>query len=278
MPRSNDPWYVPTKDFRLPEASAARLTEMKRRKLATSDLSTDEVLLTRAAGFKPLGFVMGVSVFHVPSYSFSNSNYGNCEFSDLSQALYSMRESAMVRMEAEADVLGADGVVGVHFGYHATTHGSEFHAYGTAVKADEQKHPNMTWRNNRGMPFLSDLSGQAFYKCVAAGYAPLGFVLGVCVFHVGYRSWNTVWKQRNSIVEIPLYTQAMYDARELAMERMQAEAEELDADLVLEFELTQHAYEGWGHTTEFLSSGTAVRQFKDDPEIDLPTLVLTLGH
>ncbi|MGF7229281.1 MAG: hypothetical protein ACQR33_04840 [Candidatus Saccharibacteria bacterium] len=34
----------------------------------------------------------------------------------------------------------------------------------------------------------------------------------------------------------------MYDAREIAMERMQAEAEKLEANLVLEFELTQKAY------------------------------------
>ena len=31
-------------------------------------------------------------------------------------------------------------------------------------------------------------------------------------------------------VEMPNYTQALYDARELAMERMQAEAEALEAE------------------------------------------------
>lgn len=275
MPRSNDPTYIPTANFKLPASSTARLQQMKTKKLATSDLSTDEVLLTRAAGFVPLGFVMGVSVFHVPNWSWNNSSLGNCEITDISQAIYSMRESAMLRMEAEADVLGADGVVGVHFGYHVTDHGNEFHAYGTAVKADSKKHGDKTWRNNRGMPFLSDLSGQAFYKCIKAGYAPVGFVLGCCVYHMGYRTMRQAWRQRNSIVEIDVYTQAMYDARELAMSRMQAEAEELEADLVLEFDLTQHDY-GWSHVVEFLSSGTAVKQFEDDPALE-PILALTLG-
>lgn len=269
---ANDPTFIPTTDFTLPESSTKRLGATG---VATTDLSTSEVLLTRAAGFTPLRFVMGVSVFHMPSWTWTSNKIGNCEFKQISQAIYAVRESAMLRMEAEADVVGADGVVGVRFGWHVTDHGSEFHAYGTAVKADPKKHEGRTWRNNRNMPFLSDLSGQNFYTCIKSGYAPVGFVLGCCVYHMGYRTMSQSWKQRNSISEIPLYTQAMYDARELAMARMEAEANALEADMVLEFKITQHGY-GWNHVVEFLSSGTAVKQFEADPDID-PALVLNLA-
>ena len=161
------------------------------------------------------------------------------------------------------------------FDWNLTDHGAEFHAYGTAVKASPGRHEGRTWRNNRNMPFLSDLSGQSFFTCIKAGYAPVGFVLGCCVYHMGYRSMTQTWRQRNSIQEIPQYIQAMYDAREIAMARMEAEARELNADVVLEFQLGQYEY-GWGHVLEFLSSGTAVRLFETDPDLD-PRFVLNLA-
>ena len=47
------------------------------------------------------------------------------------------REEAIVRMEAEAEELGADAVVGVRFVTAEVTQGAaEILAYGTAVKLD----------------------------------------------------------------------------------------------------------------------------------------------
>src|SRR5258706_11338423 len=77
----------------------------------TSDLSVNEFLLVREAGFRPLGLVVGSSIYHV---GFQRGNWNqNQELTTLTQAMYHARELAMTRMEAEADVLGADGVVGV---------------------------------------------------------------------------------------------------------------------------------------------------------------------
>ena len=79
--------------------------------LFTSDLSVNEFLLVKQAGFDPLGLVIGSSIYHI---GFQQSSWNQNEEMDvLSQAMYHARELAMTRMEEEADQLGADGIVGV---------------------------------------------------------------------------------------------------------------------------------------------------------------------
>jgi len=58
-----------------------------------------------------LGMVVGCSMYHI-GYQWAGINQ-NMEMTVLSQAMYHARELAMSRMEEEADVLGADGIVGV---------------------------------------------------------------------------------------------------------------------------------------------------------------------
>ena len=77
-------------------------------------------------------------------------------------------------------------------------------------------------------------------------------------------------------VELEQFTQALYDARELAMSRMQAEAEELHAEGIVGVQLRQHSHTWGSHTTEFFAIGTAVRPLRDDHVIERPTMVLSL--
>jgi uncharacterized protein YbjQ (UPF0145 family) len=260
----------------VPEDAMRRLAEMKpgqRTSLFTSDLSVNEFLLVREAGFTPLGLVLGSSVYHV-GFQFGRWNK-NQELEVLSNAMYHARELAMTRMEAEADVLGADGVVGVRLEIEFKEFGSdlaEFVAVGTAVKADE---PGQ-WRNNTGKPFTSDLSGQDFWTLVQAGYAPLGMVMGSCVYHIAHqRFWQALGNVGQN-VEIPQFTEALYDARELAMSRMQAEAEQLRAEGIVGVRLLSLPHRWGGHTTEFFAIGTAVKPLRADHTIAKPQLVLPL--
>ena len=181
----------------------------------------DEYLLVEAAGFEPLGFVVGSSIYHI-GYQQSSWKQSQ-EMVVLSQAMYAARELAMTRMEEEADQLGADGVVGVRLQigrYDWGENMAEFIALGTAVKHSGGE----VHRAPDGRPFTSDLSGQDFYKLITAGHRPLGLVMGSCVYHVAHQSMRQAFKQIGQNVEMPNFTQALYDARELAMERMQHEA------------------------------------------------------
>src|SRR5258708_33727723 len=92
----------------------AELTPGKAGAIFTSDLSVNEFLLVREAGFRPLGLGLGSSVYHVGLQIGRWSK--NQELDVLSQAMYHARELAMTRMEVEARTLRADGVVGVRLG------------------------------------------------------------------------------------------------------------------------------------------------------------------
>jgi len=265
----------------IPEDAMRRLAEMRpgqATSLFTSDLSVNEFLLVREAGFRPLGLVLGTSIYHV---GFQIGRWGsNQELTMLSQAMYHARELAMTRMEAEADQLGADGIVGVRLEIEFKEFGSdlaEFIAIGTAVTADEAQAPDgQPWRNNQGQPFTSDLSGQDFWTLIQAGYAPLGMVMGSCVYHVAHQKF---WQAMGNIgqnVELPQFTEALYDARELAMSRMQAEAERLAAEGIVGVQLLSLGHRWGGHTTEFFAIGTAVRPLRADHVIAKPQLVLPL--
>src|SRR5258707_7546486 len=89
----------------------AELTPGKAGAIFTSDLTVNEFLLVREAGFRPLGLVLGSSIYHVGLQLAKWTK--NMELDTLSQAMYHARELAMTRMEAEAAALGADGIVGV---------------------------------------------------------------------------------------------------------------------------------------------------------------------
>ena len=266
----------------VPQDAIKRLAELQPGKagsIFTSDLSVNEFLLVREAGFRPLGLVLGSSIYHV---GLQIGRWGkNQELNVLSQAMYHARELAMSRMEAEADALGADGIVAVRLDVEMKEFGSdiaEFMAVGTAVKAEPGAGGGgvSNWRNNKRQPFTSDLSGQDFWTLIQAGYAPLGMVMGTCVYHVAHqRFWQAVGNVGQN-VELPQFTEALYDARELAMSRMQAEAEQLHAEGIVGVQLLSHAHRWGGHTTEFFAIGTAVRPLRADHRIPTPQLVLPL--
>jgi uncharacterized protein YbjQ (UPF0145 family) len=262
----------------LPRAAKARMESMKgsgqKKGLFTSDLSVNEFLLVRQAGFDPLGLVVGSSIYHI---GWQTPTIGSQELQTLTQAMYHARELAMTRMEEEADMLGADGIVGVRIeiGRHEWgSHLAEFLAIGTAIRHREGEH----YRCGNGRPFTSDLSGQDFWTLLKAGYRPLALVMGNCVYHVGYQGLGQWFQQIGRNCEMPTYTQALYDAREESLMRMQAEAEALDADGIVGAEVTERSH-GWGsHVIEYLALGTAIVAIRKDHEIPEPQLILPLSN
>jgi uncharacterized protein YbjQ (UPF0145 family) len=266
--------YDPTSTAGVPEHGRERLARMKERNFFTSDLSVNEFLLVKAAGFEPLGLVVGSSIYHI---GFQMGNWSsNQEMDVLTQAMYHARELAMTRMEEEADQLGADGVVGVRLDVSRHEWGgdlAEFIAIGTAVRHSG----GVLHRAPNGRPFTSDLSGQDFYTLLSAGYRPLGLVMGTCVYHVAHQGLGGWFKRVGRNAEMGNFTQALYDARELAMERMQSEAEAVEAEGIVGVQLNEGNH-GWdSHVIEYFAIGTAVTPISDDHSISAPSFVLTLN-
>jgi uncharacterized protein YbjQ (UPF0145 family) len=241
----------------------------------TSDLSVDELILVHEAGFEPVGLVVGSSIYHI-GYQFAGWSEST-EMTVLSRAMYEARYLAMGRMEQEAAQLGADGVVGVRlevgsheWGYHM----SEFVAIGTAVRCVA----GGEWRQKGGLPFTSDLSGNDFWTLVQAGYRPLSLVLGSCVYHVAYQGLGSWFNNLGRNAEMANFTEAIYEARELAMGRMQREASQAGAEGVVGVTVEEKSHVWGGHTIEFYAVGTAVTPISARHDIEKPKTVLTLDR
>jgi uncharacterized protein YbjQ (UPF0145 family) len=158
---------------------------------------------------------------------------------------------------------------------------AEFIAIGTAVR----HRGGEDFRNAQGKPFQSDLSGQDFWLLIRTGYRPVGFVMGNCVYYVPPRLLAAPAKQS---LELSEYTHALYDARELAIERLQDEAEELGATGIVGVNVTekQHSWRADptnvgnaalanGEVIELFVIGTAVVPAGRGGDLEPPTLVFT---
>jgi uncharacterized protein YbjQ (UPF0145 family) len=207
----------------------------------TSDLSVNEFALGVQTGLRPVSQVMGSSVYHVGWQQTPGSWGGGWgtgwqpggisqELGVLSEAWNAARRLAFGRLEQEARLVGAHAVVGVHLTrrQHEWASGSiEYMAVGTAVRIEGAPPPER--------PALTDLSGQDFWKLWQAGYAPLGVVGASTVFYV-VPGWSTQQAQSGpfgwgswSNQELGDFTQALYEAREVALGRVTAEARALGA-------------------------------------------------
>jgi uncharacterized protein YbjQ (UPF0145 family) len=276
----------------LPTRAKQRLSEEmeKGHPLFTSDLSAKEFLLTREQGYQPLSQVMGSSIYQVGwqytrQYTWDTSVQ---EMSNVSGAHQQAAQLALGRLEQEAQILKAHGVIGVRFTQRRYEWGSnliEYTAIGTAVKLPD------TPLGKR--PFLSDLSGQEFWTLLQAGYYPAGVVTGYSSFCVSLGSRMTQqlrgwWGSGGTNQEIVPFTETLYTARHQAMRRANAMAQKLGAigivGMHIDNDRSIQEYETDNPTRYYLDLfvhfsvvGTAIIAHKKDHIIPTPkpTLVFT---
>src|SRR5580704_4230619 len=108
--------------------------------------------------------------------------------------------------------------------------------------------------------FTSDLSVNEFLLVNEVGFTPVGLVMGSSIYHVGYQPVRPQYSE-----ELTFLTQALYHSRELAMTRMEEEADALGADGIVGVRLTVQVMEWGSHVVEFLAIGTAVRHREGQP-------------
>lgn len=193
---------------------------------ALSELSVTEFLALARVGFSPRGLVVGSCVFAAGNQY--DWRVATQEIVGLSHAMRSARHLAVARMRAQAAQLGADGIVDVrleveHHLWRGARQVAKCIAVGTAVFFDRAHAPPAlreapSLRLANGAPFDSDLSGGDFVTLLSAGYRPVTVAMGNCVYGLDPRELR---RYRGHDAEIAVFTQAFFDARELAMERLQ---------------------------------------------------------
>ncbi len=215
-----------------------------------------------------------MAVFHIGLVGVLS---GNGEVSTLSRALLEAREIATAKLQLEARRAGAVGVVGVRLAIDqlgGKSHLARFVATGTGVRP---KPPASVATDDKPVePFLTALSGQEFALLLRIGLIPVGLVMGVCVYHVrrlGSLAWMRTYFQS---VEMRGYTEALYEARELAMGRIQAEAIALNAEGVVGVTTSELSHVWGSRVIEFFAIGTAVRSLNDQDGQVEPKFVLSV--
>ncbi|TMC27314.1 MAG: heavy metal-binding domain-containing protein [Chloroflexi bacterium] len=254
--------------------------------LFTSDLSVKEFSLVRNQGYTALSQVMGSSIYQVGwqftrNFSWNTTAY---ELTNVSNAHQHAAQLALGRLEQEAALLRAHGVIGVRLNTRDYEWGQnllEYTAIGTAIRLENTPLPSR--------PFLSDLSGQEFWTLLQAGYYPDGVVTGFCSYYVSLGSQAT--RQLNSWFgggwtnqEIVPFSQGLYTARSLAMDRLLNMARRLNAIGVvgmhihsnrrlIEQESNETKYMDF--SVQFSAVGTAINALRKDHVIPAPQPTLT---
>ena len=257
----------------LPLAAERRLSELAAHGgLFTSDLSVNEFALLARLGIRPLTQVMGSSIFqqgwqNLPidtwwGYRQNARNVGMFgsgplspqvgrnwgtgsdgrawarRMSNLSDAFNGSRERALGRLVAEAQLAGADAVVGVQVdqGGHGFLDAgmAEFTAVGTAVRLPAEL--------RTGAVVVTALSAQEYVQLAAEGCRPVGVVgTTVVMYTASGINQSVVLSSGNGFFsvagranqELPDFTQGFHQARGAAMIEIRQQARDLRADGVI---------------------------------------------
>lgn len=258
----------------LPLRAQQRLADMRDHDAWTSDLSVSEFDVLGAVGFRPVGQVMGTSVYQIgwagTNWCGGGGRWGGGPSASMAtplmMSLYDARRRALTRMQVEAQALGADGVVGVELHIRPFTGAAnalEFTAIGTAVRADGPVHPPL--------PFLSDLSGQDFVKLLMSGWVPTGIALGIAIV-VRHDDWTTNAQARGwGNQEVSGYTQLIQETRHASRVALGRDVAKLGGEGVVVRDMTLRVREqecrvygqdsGRDHIAEATIIGTAITRF-----------------
>jgi len=238
----------------------------------TSDLTAKEYALAQASGLQPVAQVMGSSVVQQGWVGMQRSYYVTGEIPALAAPWNLARDRAFDRLRQEAQLAGADGVIGIEMnaGALAGPGNVELVVFGTAVR-------DGTRQSSGGAMGMCTLSGQDVDKLRRIGAEVCGVV--------GYTTVISVQLGRNSSwvmnsggmfggggarmnVEITEIAQGVYDARNRVMLEVRRQANAVHAnDIVisaLRHTIEHHEYEQAGYRYHYFHVtmnvlGTAIR-------------------
>jgi uncharacterized protein YbjQ (UPF0145 family) len=234
----------------------------------TSDLSIDEELNLHSIGWEPVELVGGISLFSIPVGSW---RWGQGEIEAASTAHAHAFHNAVARIHLEAAKAGGHGVVGVHIERSVRSTHVEVSLVGTAVRpvgAKAIKDVDI---------FVSDLSARDFTMLMIAGWEPLGLATGASFVFAPRRTVGAVLQQQSQNVELKHFTEAMYSAREAAMERMQQAALAMKGTGVVEVKVVEGPMHFATHAVGFVAIGTVVRLVKPVHQLISPMMVVSLN-
>ncbi len=213
----------------------------------TSDLTIDETLLLHSAGWEPADLVFGVSRGSIP---FGVWQWTTGEVHEATNAFSGAVGQAADLLRHECERVGGSGVLGVEIELRVSAHHVSVSLEGTAVRR--------IGADRHGFEFISDLSARDFVLLTRAGWWPLGLAAGASFVVAPRRSVSQWASQQGQNTELPNLTQALYLAREGAMERMQQAGKAMKAEGIVAVKLREGRASSSARVMQFVAFGTGV--------------------
>lgn len=208
-------------------------------------------------GFRPIRYVLGNVAYSIGlggNVTGFLRSLGRGEVTEYSEIFDQTRHLALERITREARQCKANAVIGINTTITPLMGAHEMLMLGTA-----SFHPELAAYNTN--PVTSDMTNEELWNMVNIGYMPIRLVMGVSVYSLGIV--GGIKSAFKSMVrgEVDTLTTLLYEAREKALDRIQADAGKYGADDVVGVKI--HVYELGGGLIEFLAIGTAVKKMEN---------------
>jgi uncharacterized protein YbjQ (UPF0145 family) len=255
----------------------------------TSDLTANEYAVAQASGLMPIAQVMGSSVVQQGWQNYGWSSYGGGmrEMPSFAVPWNLARRRSFDRLRQEAQLAGADAVIGIELTINSSLGGGrnlEYLVFGTAVRE------TMLAARGTSQPRLCALSGQDVDKLRRIGAETLDVLGHTSVVCVGLSpSANQMmgsWWGNQELTEV---TQAVYAARQLVMDELRHQASQIGANNMvistLTHDIDHHEYESAGYRHHFfivsmhvLATAIALGAHEPHPApMGVPVMSINLG-
>jgi len=261
------------------DAASGRFAEHGRDAPLTSGLTIDEALLLQSVGWEAVELAVGASIWRLP-YIGNTLGRPAGELPGSWEGFRDAVSAAARRLRSEAHRAHADGIVGVEVGVEVSAGVVEVQLIGTAVRSaaptggGHGHHPAS--RGGGSDPFVSDLSARDFVLLMRAGWHPCGLAFGSSVVYAPRRSAGDTLRQSTQNIELTNLTTALYQARELAMERMQQSAMALGGHGVVAVTVREGPFTSVRNAVQFMALGTAVVLAEEHHRHIQPRMVVPL--
>jgi uncharacterized protein YbjQ (UPF0145 family) len=206
------------------------------------------------AGFTPIRFVFGNVAYSIGlggSIAGSFKSLGRGEVAEYTQIFDRTRHLALTRITDEAKRCKANAVVGIETTISPLLGAQEMMMVGTA-----SHHPAIDAMELK--PVTSDMTNEELWNMVNVGYLPIRLVMGVSVYSLGFTGGLFSALQQLGGGEVAGLTEILYEARERALARIEADAERCGADEVIG--VKTRIYDLGKGLVEFMAIGTAVKK------------------
>jgi uncharacterized protein YbjQ (UPF0145 family) len=206
------------------------------------------------AGFRPIRFVFGNVAYSIGlggSIAGGLKRLARGEVDEYTAIFDKTRHLALTRIVDEAKRCNANAVVGIETTISPLLGTQEMIMIGTA-----SHHPMIDAFDLK--PVTSDMTNEEMWNMVNVGFLPIRLVMGVSVYSLGLKGGIFSALQTLGGGEVAGLTEILYEAREKALARIEADAERCGADEVVG--VKTHIYDLGGGLIEFMAIGTAVKK------------------